>query len=1107
MNEIRLRRPPTRINFGKVFWRAVKGYKKLKVKSEVAPSYPIPIEMMQAILGKGEIKAEKAITEEKPKGVPITAPTVSIGFKEPEIDLKSVNIIYTLIPSESTVPFAAANIRWSNADSSLFYYLIEPELNPAEKELLEKIKTTLVEKLDIDFTTLRKGEARGYLKKKFEESINLMASQLPYEKRQQILYFIDRDFIGLGKIEPLMQDPNLEDISCDGIGIPIFIYHRNPLIGSIKTNIVFGSAEEVDTFVNKLAQRCGKSISIAQPLIGGSLPDGSRIQVTLGTDIARKGSNFCIKEGFVQLTDGSIKDIQELFEYSKSIYGYTTDEYENEIVKPDFKVIGVNENNLKNEDATVLQIIKLKPPKRLVKVEFKESGKSTSSIEVTENHKFHVLSDSKIVTIPAGDLRTGMWIPVPTKIDIKHTIMFNKKYLDLVKKTFLNNKESKVYVKIDNDVKQFLTNLDKTNPHLKEIARGKTTSIIFEEFLKILSKKGKDIDTLTHTTCILRKGRKGRGSAITIPLKFTEEFSYLLGWIIGDGNITKNNISIDTGLNDEYRNKILDLIYKLFSVKGKCYKNNIHRIYVNSKLLSSILHTCFSIPIGKKARIVDVPNMIEISSDNIVSAFLRGLFESDGSFERGINLTTFSEKLTNKTIFLLARLGIFAIFYKNGDSYRVFIPAEYYEKFSKKILNNEKIKYFVNRHDSTKKSKMLPASYVKLLIDILRKNKVRLSDVNKFINVTDTMQRSRISFRKIKILNDYVKKFEKNEITELIDNLTSEKFEFLEIANIEINENKENFPVYDVVCNPVNFYIGGKNRPMFLHDTIRRFTKNPLTPVHLIKFKTIDPRIAAFLWLVIEYGRSVLITGGVATGKTTLLNALSLFIKPELRIVSIEDTAELMLPHLHWVPSVARLPIAEIEGKKLGEVDLFDLLKESLRQRPDYLIVGEVRGKEAYVLFQQIATGHASMSTIHADSMERLVDRLTTPPISLPASLIEALDIIIFAVRIKYGSTYVRRINSIYEVLGFDREKNFPLVNEIFKWNPTGDTYETVNPSFVLKKISQQYGIREEVLQREISQRIKVINWMFERDIEDYINVAKIIKLYYTRPEDLLGSL
>jgi flagellar protein FlaI len=587
MIKLRFKKPnsQTNVNIGKIFTKAVKGYKILKAKEERRIGVTrLSIETPETLRIPIEALISKKVEEEKPKIEGIIIPE-KVSFvpriKQEEIDLTQINLVYPLIPRVSTNPFAYADIKWSRAETSLIYYLVEPQLSPIEKGLLERIKSALIEKLDVDFTALKKGEARNYLKNKFEEMINLMAKDFPADKRQILLYFVERDFIGLGKIEPFMQDPDIEDISCDGIGIPLYVYHRNPVIGSVKTNIMFNSAEELDVFVNKLSQRCGKTISVAQPLIGGSLPDGSRIQATLGTDIARKGSNF----------------------------------------------------------------------------------------------------------------------------------------------------------------------------------------------------------------------------------------------------------------------------------------------------------------------------------------------------------------------------------------------------------------------------------------------------------------------------------------------------------------------------------------------TIRKFTEEPMTPTHLLRFKTWDSKIAAYLWLATEYGRSILISGGVATGKTTLLNALSLFIKPELRVVTIEDTPELRLPHPHWLPQVARQPIAEIEGKKLGEVDLFDLLRESLRQRPDYLIVGEVRGKEAYVLFQQIATGHASMSTMHADSMERLVDRLVTPPISLPANLIEALDIVIFIVKIKYGNTYVRRISDIYEILGFDREKNFPVLNEVFKWDPSTDTYIPVHPSVVLRKIAEQYGIGEEFLQKEMVNRTKILNWMLDRSILDYRDVARIVKVYYAKPEDILSEI
>ena len=570
-----------KLNLGRIVKKAARGYKKKMEKETAKNVQMVPAQMVPQVI---HIKEKEEIKEEKPKeeGISLVEkPGRMVMEKKEEEDLTRVNLKYALIPRGSSNPYAWVNIKWSVADSSLVYYVVEPKLDEREKKILNKIKDSLVEKLDIDFTTLKKGEAKEYLIGKFREMVALLAKPLSAQKQEQILYFIERDFIGMDKIEPIMQDPDIEDISCDGVGIPIYIYHRNPTIGSIRTNVKFDSGEELDIFVNKLAQRCGKSISIASPLLGGALPDGSRVQSTLGTDISRRGSNF----------------------------------------------------------------------------------------------------------------------------------------------------------------------------------------------------------------------------------------------------------------------------------------------------------------------------------------------------------------------------------------------------------------------------------------------------------------------------------------------------------------------------------------------TIRKFTKDPLTPVHMIKFKTMDEKILAYFWLLIEYGRSILVSGSTATGKTSLLNALSLFINPNLKVVSIEDTPELQLPLPHWLPQVARTPIAEIEGRKVGEVDLFDLLRESLRQRPDYLIVGEVRGKEAYVLFQQMATGHPALATIHANSIERLVNRLTTAPISLPANLLESLDIIIFLVRIKYKNTYVRKISNIYEIIGHDEKTNKPITNKVFTWNAGTNKFEAVNPSIIFKRISKQYGINENLLKSELARREKVLKWSAERDITDYRDFAKIIRLYYTRAEDLLSSI
>lgn len=279
--------------------------------------------------------------------------------------------------------------------------------------------------------------------------------------------------------------------------------------------------------------------------------------------------------------------------------------------------------------------------------------------------------------------------------------------------------------------------------------------------------------------------------------------------------------------------------------------------------------------------------------------------------------------------------------------------------------------------------------------------------------------------------------------------------------------------------------------------TIRKFTFYPLTPTHMMQYKTLNSMQLAYLWMAIENGKSILISGGTATGKTSLLNALSLFIKPNLKILSIEDTPELRLPHTHWVPEVARSPLS-VKGK-VGEVTLFDLLKSSLRQRPDFLVVGEVRGREAFVLFQQMATGHPSLATIHAATFPQLIDRLITPPISLPPALIENVDIIVFIQRVKVGGKDVRRAVEIREVVGIDGDR--PQTVKVFDWVPIKDEFVSGKDSKVLHSVARMSGHTEETVQAEILRRRRVLDYMHNTKMFDYNNVSRLVNGYYINPE------
>lgn len=284
--------------------------------------------------------------------------------------------------------------------------------------------------------------------------------------------------------------------------------------------------------------------------------------------------------------------------------------------------------------------------------------------------------------------------------------------------------------------------------------------------------------------------------------------------------------------------------------------------------------------------------------------------------------------------------------------------------------------------------------------------------------------------------------------------------------------------------------------------TIRRFTEDPLTPVHMMDYETEDPRMMSYLWTLVENEKSVLVCGTTGAGKTSQLNALSLFIKPEKKIVSIEDTPELRIPHEHWVPEVARSGFgSSVESG--GEVSMDDLLKESLRQRPEYILVGEVRGEEAYIMFQQMATGHTGMSTIHADSLEMLIDRLTTDPINLSGSLIETLDLIMIIKRIRRGDRYIRRVTGLYEVEGFSDRTGIDA-NQVFDWDPQTDEYRVINDSVVLQDIVEQSGRGEEDMRRELVNKQHILQWMQDQQVKDYREVGDVLARYYSDPQSVM---
>lgn len=271
--------------------------------------------------------------------------------------------------------------------------------------------------------------------------------------------------------------------------------------------------------------------------------------------------------------------------------------------------------------------------------------------------------------------------------------------------------------------------------------------------------------------------------------------------------------------------------------------------------------------------------------------------------------------------------------------------------------------------------------------------------------------------------------------------------------------------------------------------TIRKFSKEPVSIAHLIKWRTISAEAAAYLWMLFDVGVSALICGETASGKTTTLNALTAFIRHDAKIVSIEETPEVNLFHKNWVREVTRLHTG-------SPVTMFDLLKAALRQRPDYIIVGEIRGEEGKIAFQAIETGHPVISTMHAGSMEQLLQRLTSHPIDVPKTHISSLNLAIFQARIEREGKLIRRVLSVNEILGYDPNEDGVVFLPTIIYDSDRDSHDFMRISYLLENVVLRFrGWGRERLQDlydELDMRKEILTYLAEKR-PSYVDVFKTV--------------
>ncbi len=312
-------------------------------------------------------------------------------------------------------------------------------------------------------------------------------------------------------------------------------------------------------------------------------------------------------------------------------------------------------------------------------------------------------------------------------------------------------------------------------------------------------------------------------------------------------------------------------------------------------------------------------------------------------------------------------------------------------------------------------------------------------------------------------------------------------------------------PVVDAIMpdgSRVNFIYGREVSLEGSSFTIRKFAEVPVSVTQVINFHTLSHELAAYLWLALENGMNTFVCGETASGKTTTLNAISAFIKPDDKVYTVENTPEVTMPHETWQHLVTR------EAGKDTDVTYQDLLIASLRSRPNYIIVGEIRGAEGAIAFQAMQTGHPVMSTFHAGSIKSMIQRLTGDPINVPIAFIDNLNIGLIQMAVSHGGKFVRRVLSVTELEQYYEPENKMITREVFTWDSVDDyhMFRGLYNSYILeKKIAVMLGFKDtRDIYTEMFKRAKILEQMVLHKIFNYFDVWEIIKNYHISGDSAL---
>jgi len=1044
---------------------------------------------------------DRFVVKEKPK--PVYAPT-PVAPSTPSEPVPTSEGFLDVFPLESGDAGIFGAIARDEVTGKVRYVVIEPTLEKKERLLYFQLRALLVDELTVDLPKLKsKKAAEDYLEQQVKKVAGRYGFRIPKNQMNKLLYYFRRDFIHYGKLEPFFHDSMIEDISCDGPKVPIYVWHRD--YESIPTNVVFYSDNELNSFVSKLAYEAGRHVSLANPMVEAALPDGSRVQLSYGREVSQKGSNFTIRRfrpdplTIVDLIKYNTLDAP-LASYlwllmekrmsllvgggtasGKSIPGnaqvlvyrggrkelveitrlYEDASREGRVEREGVHDIALVEGwrtpafgpDLKVSAFRVRSVVRHRAPKSL----FTLRTRTGREVTTTGDHSVFTMISGDVRAFPVSEFSPGMYVAVPRTIPEPEVAQGS---INLVE--CLASDDCGLYV--ENAV---------------AFARLAVGEIGLERAAGLLGIRARDLEaSLTKGFLAVRVAsfwRLSRGVSVcaefeslrirpktvrrgSLPaiLQVDASLMRLIGYWVSEGMYQDRGISLFQSGAEVRADMMASVRESLGMELTPSLGSDRTRLDLNSTVALAVFKHAFGLHGGSANK--TIPDIVLQQRNDLLAEFLRAYFTGDAWASSYVEASTKSRRLAGQLQYALARFGMVA-----SVQPKVVKGQTYYSVFLYGQPNLKRFAEAIGFASREKQSQLVefatrpiaPHTNVDTIPAVagLLKEALRFASGKERKNLWSDWHSYWSSGKKIgrQTLQKFVEVTGAGGVVgERLLALASSDIFWDEVVGVEEIACKEEF-VYDLEVPGAENFVGGE--------------------------------------------------GGVFLHNTTSLNAISMFISPGQKIVSCEDTAELNLPHENWIQSITRT-----EGSG-NEITLFDLLKAALRQRPDVIIVGEVRGKEASTLFQAIATGHGGLGTIHADSVESLVTRLTSTPMEIPkATLGSTLDCVVLQLKLRMGNKSVRRIVDVSEVVGYDSRVDQIVMNDAYRWDAAADTFKFSGRSRLFEKLNKQYGLGLDEVRKELENRQAFLNWLVAKGVRGQKEVTQAIRDFYSNPREAVDK-